>query len=489
MSFYTLNITVFSVCCECECTGVFLHSKHHCIFSLLYPYGYKFRARGDIVVKGKGLMKTYFLLGHSQRPMLEPKDAFTDLPMVVNPDSQDRQAKKPKCFIGSPIQKLEIVNIEPSGSPYAIYSSDEIDSYQPLPAQSPEMGFDDPLSMFRGGWRPKRRVSQAPAPNIPVIHSDTNLNASAVPAPRSHARLSPPTSPPHHTSLTTHLHCSLHRVGLAIEDKVGGGTGDGTQDMSCGQDRMMHCYPRRDRVNGPVSGRTDPHVAWTGLGSAMPCAVSPHLHGKTHSETQCQTEKCDSTTQSCSVCWNSLPAPAPGSDTTPALGITAVGICESTGGFRGVRQLDRELDMVTGTSGGQLSRPQQVRTLAEAEGVATGQHPVQRTEQSSADTTLPASFTPHSLHHTTADHEVEKDESNLSETSKLCERIPSVPQLQNCSVGQPGWADREGSVQADLDRVTPGEFSLLTAVHANRLPDAVDRGTGSHLTFELCGGG
>ncbi|KAL8613988.1 hypothetical protein ACOMHN_023223 [Nucella lapillus] len=82
-------------------------------FNLLYPYGYLFRSRGDILVKGKSLMKTYFLLCHSNRIRMEPADIFKDLPIVINPDPK---LQAPRNLItrvrSAPIQKLDFVDME-----------------------------------------------------------------------------------------------------------------------------------------------------------------------------------------------------------------------------------------------------------------------------------------------------------------------------------------------------------------------------------------
>jgi hypothetical protein len=43
-----------------------------------------FKARGEITVKGKGTMKTYFLIGHVDRTRPQPNDEFSELPEVAD---------------------------------------------------------------------------------------------------------------------------------------------------------------------------------------------------------------------------------------------------------------------------------------------------------------------------------------------------------------------------------------------------------------------
>ncbi|XP_069142346.1 guanylate cyclase soluble subunit beta-2-like [Argopecten irradians] len=49
---------------------------------------YQFRDRGHIEVKGKGPMNTFFLLGTHDNLMIEPKDEYTQLPLVRTPDDE-----------------------------------------------------------------------------------------------------------------------------------------------------------------------------------------------------------------------------------------------------------------------------------------------------------------------------------------------------------------------------------------------------------------
>lgn len=44
--------------------------------------GYILRDRGEIEVKGKGLMNTFFLIGKDKIKLKEPKDDFKDLPIL-----------------------------------------------------------------------------------------------------------------------------------------------------------------------------------------------------------------------------------------------------------------------------------------------------------------------------------------------------------------------------------------------------------------------
>ena len=48
--------------------------------SKLYEYGYVFKRRGEIEVKGKGVMTTFFLVGSGARSCRQPADGFSSLP-------------------------------------------------------------------------------------------------------------------------------------------------------------------------------------------------------------------------------------------------------------------------------------------------------------------------------------------------------------------------------------------------------------------------
>ncbi|KAL8621347.1 hypothetical protein ACOMHN_053368 [Nucella lapillus] len=52
----------------------------------LYRFGYIFRNRGKMLVKGKGQMTTYFMVGSLRHQMCEPEDSFTVLPETACPD-------------------------------------------------------------------------------------------------------------------------------------------------------------------------------------------------------------------------------------------------------------------------------------------------------------------------------------------------------------------------------------------------------------------
>ncbi|XP_076448368.1 guanylate cyclase soluble subunit beta-2-like isoform X2 [Babylonia areolata] len=66
-------------------------------FRLLYDYGYMFKRRGKIEVKGKGQMVTYFLVGHLQRPLPQPSDSFTQLSDLVSSKPIIRPCPSPKA--------------------------------------------------------------------------------------------------------------------------------------------------------------------------------------------------------------------------------------------------------------------------------------------------------------------------------------------------------------------------------------------------------
>ncbi|KAK7102523.1 guanylate cyclase soluble subunit beta-2-like [Littorina saxatilis] len=52
------------------------------VYMKLFPYGYTFKDRGEIEVKGKGKMHTYFLVGYLSHHVKQPQDEFKQLPDV-----------------------------------------------------------------------------------------------------------------------------------------------------------------------------------------------------------------------------------------------------------------------------------------------------------------------------------------------------------------------------------------------------------------------
>ena len=62
-------------------------------FSKLYPYGYKFLARGHIQVKGKGVMDTYFLVGSAIRSISQPNDKYDQYKIIVSPNREIRDKR------------------------------------------------------------------------------------------------------------------------------------------------------------------------------------------------------------------------------------------------------------------------------------------------------------------------------------------------------------------------------------------------------------
>ena len=83
-------------------------------FSKLYPYGYKFLARGHVQVKGKGVMDTYFLIGSAIRSISQPNDMFDQYKIIFNPNPEIRHKRgvlfKPVKTERSPeVKKLNIV--------------------------------------------------------------------------------------------------------------------------------------------------------------------------------------------------------------------------------------------------------------------------------------------------------------------------------------------------------------------------------------------
>ena len=83
-------------------------------FSKLYPYGYKFLARGHIEVKGKGVMETYFLVGSAIRSISQPNDMFDQYKIIFNPNPEIRHKRavlfKPvKTETSQEVKKLNII--------------------------------------------------------------------------------------------------------------------------------------------------------------------------------------------------------------------------------------------------------------------------------------------------------------------------------------------------------------------------------------------
>ena len=73
---------------------IIIYACFCCFFSKLYPYGYKFLARGHIQVKGKGVMDTYFLIGSAIRSISQPNDKYDQYKIIVspNPEIRDKRA-------------------------------------------------------------------------------------------------------------------------------------------------------------------------------------------------------------------------------------------------------------------------------------------------------------------------------------------------------------------------------------------------------------
>ena len=82
-------------------------------FSKLYPHGYVFKARGQIAIKGKGVMETYFLIGTSGRSITEPDDQFNELQVVCHPDQS--YSRRENVYTSVPVnsvEKISFVNVK-----------------------------------------------------------------------------------------------------------------------------------------------------------------------------------------------------------------------------------------------------------------------------------------------------------------------------------------------------------------------------------------
>ena len=70
-----------------EAESVSQSAVHGVCFSKLYNQGYVFKRRGEIEVKGKGTMTTYFLVGTQRRALLQPRDHFAHQPDILGPST------------------------------------------------------------------------------------------------------------------------------------------------------------------------------------------------------------------------------------------------------------------------------------------------------------------------------------------------------------------------------------------------------------------
>ncbi|KAK7102525.1 guanylate cyclase soluble subunit beta-2-like [Littorina saxatilis] len=81
-------------------------------FSLLYPLGYTFKARGEIIIKGKGGMEAFFLTGYFHHLLTLPGNELRDLEDLVHPDPTtsvyDRDSSH--CHSVTPVRKISFVD-------------------------------------------------------------------------------------------------------------------------------------------------------------------------------------------------------------------------------------------------------------------------------------------------------------------------------------------------------------------------------------------
>ena len=72
-----------------------------------------FKARGQIAIKGKGVMETYFLIGTSGRSITEPDDQFNELQVVCQPDQS--YSRRENVYTSVPVnsvEKISFVNVK-----------------------------------------------------------------------------------------------------------------------------------------------------------------------------------------------------------------------------------------------------------------------------------------------------------------------------------------------------------------------------------------
>ena len=72
-----------------------------------------FKARGQIAIKGKGVMETYFLIGTSGRSITEPDDQFNELQVVRQPDQN--YSRRENVYTSVPVnsvEKISFVNVK-----------------------------------------------------------------------------------------------------------------------------------------------------------------------------------------------------------------------------------------------------------------------------------------------------------------------------------------------------------------------------------------
>ncbi|KAL8566650.1 hypothetical protein ACOMHN_055587 [Nucella lapillus] len=80
-------------------------------FEKLYPKGYVFKSRGEIDVKGKGKVVTYFLVGTLDRDLYQPDDNFSSLPDVLDPEAETSPSRKvtKRALLSKPANTINIV--------------------------------------------------------------------------------------------------------------------------------------------------------------------------------------------------------------------------------------------------------------------------------------------------------------------------------------------------------------------------------------------
>ena len=105
----------------------------------LYDYGYVFKRRGQIEVKGKGCMTTFFLVGHNSRRTKQPQDQFTNLPDEVCHSpipptrkirSRAKKTRKSFLFFQRSLSRLSMSTLVPPMwlSPVESDTSNSVDS-------------------------------------------------------------------------------------------------------------------------------------------------------------------------------------------------------------------------------------------------------------------------------------------------------------------------------------------------------------------------
>ena len=118
-------------------------------FRMLYPYGFMFKDRGEVAVKGKGVMETYFLIGTSDRSVAQPDDQFDDLPVVSHANPIHREKVKMTWRSHKPVQTIHFLDLKKKPLFWKLHE----------PQSVPSDSACDPSSNPAGSHQPYQKLS------------------------------------------------------------------------------------------------------------------------------------------------------------------------------------------------------------------------------------------------------------------------------------------------------------------------------------------